>query len=328
MTRQQLHVDFKGPDEKSRRTNHFRELEIIHIKLEDQIFKQAIAEQKLHNHKDQLERTILEQAAELLEIKENLVKEREKRKKAEVRLRQGEEMEALGVLACGVAHDLNNILSAVVSYPDLLLLELPDGCPYRKPILTIQDSGKKAAEIVQDLLTLARRGITADNVTNLNRLISEYLSSPEYMNLKHFHPMVEINTDLAADLFNTTGSPVHLNRTIMNLVLNAAESISGFGVINIITANKRLTEPVPGCEDIEEGDYVVLSVNDNGAGISPANLNKIFEPFFTQKETGRSGTGLGLAVVRGTVEDHNGYIDVQSVEGSGTAFTIYLPATK
>ncbi|MCP4340541.1 MAG: response regulator [Desulfobulbaceae bacterium] len=95
-----------------------------------------------------------------------------------------------------------------------------------------------------------------------------------------------------------------------------------------MTVNQRLTDPVPGYIDVEEGDYAVLSVSDNGTGIRPANLNKIFEPFFTEKEMKRSGTGLGLAVVWGTVEDHNGYIDVQSVEGSGTTFTIYLPATK
>lgn len=264
-----------------------------------------------------------------LEDKINELSRREtERKKLTAKIQRIEKMEAIGTLAGGVAHDLNNILSGIVSYPDLLLLELPDDSPYRKPILAIQESGKKAAAIVQDLLTLARRGIAVTTVINLNTLISEYLSSPEFKKLKKSHPMVQIKVNLASELLNITGSPVHLNKTIMNLVLNGAESISGGGVIRITTKNQRLTEAVPGYADITAGDYVVLSVNDNGGGISPENLNKIFEPFFTKKEMGQSGTGLGLAVVWGTVEDHNGYVDVQSVEGSGTTFIIYLPATK
>jgi len=264
-----------------------------------------------------------------LEEKINELSRRETEKQQlTAKIQRIERMEAIGTLAGGVAHDLNNILTGVVSYPDLLLLELPADSPYRKPILTIQESGKKAAAIVQDLLTLARRGISVTNVINLNTLISDYLLSPEYMKVKNFYSNIEINTCLAADLFNITGSPVHLNKTIMNLVLNGAESISGSGVINIVTNNLCLTKPIPGYVDIVEGDYVVLSIIDNGNGISQENLNKIFEPFYTQKEMGLSGTGLGLAVVWGTVQDHNGYIDVQSLEGSGTTFTIYLPATK
>ena len=275
-------------------------------------------------HTSEIEQRVEKQIQTNQQLEKGIIE----RKQIEEKLLQAHKMEAIGTLAGGVAHDLNNILSGVVSYPDLLLLELPDDSPYKKPILTIQESGKKAAEIVQDLLTLARRGIAVTDVTNLNSLISKYCSSPEYKKLKNLHPMVEISTDLAADLFNITGSPIHLNKTIMNLVMNGVESISGKGAVTIKTLNERLTEPVPGYVDIEEGDYAVLSVGDNGAGISPAHLKKIFEPFFTKKEMGRSGTGLGLAVVWGTVEDHNGYIDVQSVEGSGTTFTIYLPATK
>jgi len=275
-------------------------------------------------HTAEIERRVEKQT----QTNQQLEKEIRERKQIEEKFLQAHKMEAIGTLAGGVAHDLNNILSGIVSYPDLLLHKLPDDSPYRRPILTIQESGKKAAEIVQDLLTLARRGIAVTTVTNLNTLISKYLSSPEFMKLKNLHPLVEINEDLAADLFNITGSPVHLNKTIMNLVINGAESITGKGVITITTRNQRLTEPLKGYKEIEEGNYAVLSVSDTGAGISLANLNKIFEPFFTKKEMGRSGTGLGLAVVWGTVEDHNGYIDVQSVEGSGTTFTIYLPATK
>ncbi|MEN6622450.1 MAG: ATP-binding protein, partial [Smithella sp.] len=130
------------------------------------------------------------------------------------------------------------------------------------------------------------------------------------------------------NLLNIKGSPVHLGKTIMNLVSNAAEAISGQGQIIIRTENRYLDQPIRGYDDMQEGDYVVLTVSDTGRGISANDLNKIFEPFYTKKVMGRSGTGLGLAVVWGTVKDHNGYIDVQSKEENGTVFTLYFPASR
>jgi CheY-like chemotaxis protein len=124
------------------------------------------------------------------------------------------------------------------------------------------------------------------------------------------------------------GSPVHLSKTIMNLVSNAAEAMPSGGVINISTENKYIDQPVKGYDTVEEGDYVKLTVSDNGVGISPEDIDRIFEPFYTKKSMGRSGTGLGMAVVWGTVKDHNGYVDVQSELGQGTAFTLYFPMTR
>jgi CheY-like chemotaxis protein len=114
----------------------------------------------------------------------------------------------------------------------------------------------------------------------------------------------------------------------MNLLANAAESISGAGEVTIGTENRYLDRPVRGYDTVREGDYVVLTVTDTGRGISAADIDKIFEPFYTKKVMGRSGTGLGLAVVWGTVKDHRGCIDVQSEEGRGSAFTLYFPATR
>jgi CheY-like chemotaxis protein len=237
-------------------------------------------------------------------------------------------MEAIGTLAGGVAHDLNNILSGVVSYPELLLMEMPADSPYREPVLTIQESGKKAAAIVQDLLTLARRGVAVTEATNLNTLLSDYLLTPEYRKVVSDHPEVDIHLELAEDLCNISGSPFHLTKTIMNLILNGFESIDGKGSITIKTENRYLDVPVSGYQDVEIGGYAVLIVADTGIGIPADQLGRIFEPFFTKKEMGRSGSGLGLAVVWGTVEDHKGYIDVQSQVGKGTQFTIYFPETK
>jgi len=219
-------------------------------------------------------------------------------------------------------------LSGIVSYPELLLLDLPENSPLRKPILTIKMSGQKAATIVQDMLTLARRGVVATEVVNLNEIILDYLRSPEHAKLESFHPHVKLRSKLETDLLNILGSPMHLSKTIMNLVSNAAESMVTDGEVLISTENRYLDKPIRGYDNVEEGDYVVLSVSDIGMGLSPEDMERIFEPFYTKKVMGRSGTGLGMAVVWGTAKDHKGYIDIQSTEGRGTTFTLYFPATR
>ncbi len=252
----------------------------------------------------------------------------EEKRKLEARLLLAQKMEAIGTLAGGVAHDLNNILSGLVSYPELLLMEIPEDSPLRKPILTIQKSGEKAAAIVQDLLTLARRGVASAEVVDLNHVLSEYLKSPEHERLISFHPEVHVETNLETDLLNILGSPVHLSKSVMNLVSNAAEAMPGGGKIFISTENRYIDIPIRGYDHVEEGDYVTLTVSDSGVGISPEDIEKIFEPFYTKKVMARSGTGLGMAVVWGTVEDHKGYIDVQSTEGKGTTFTLDFPVSR
>ena len=227
-----------------------------------------------------------------------------------------------------MAHDLNNILGGLVSYPELLLLQLPENSPLRKSILTIQKSGEKAAAVVQDLLTLARRGVVVTEVVNLNDVIAEYLKSPEHENLQSYHSGVHIETHLETDVLNILGSSIHLSKTVMNLVSNAAEAMPEGGTLTVSTENRYIDRPIKGYDDVKEGDYVVLTISDTGTGISPDDIEKIFEPFYTKKKMGRSGTGLGMAVVWGTVKDHNGYIDVQSTEGKGTTFTLYFPVTR
>jgi PAS domain S-box-containing protein len=246
----------------------------------------------------------------------------------EARLQRAQKMEAIGTLAGGVAHDLNNILSGIVSYPELLLMDIPQDSPLRKPILTIQKAGERAAAIVQDLLTLARRGVVTTKVVNLNSIISEYLKSPEFENLRMHHPNVHIKTDFETNLLNMLGSPVHLTKTIMNLVTNAAEAISDLGEIVLSTKNRYIDKSLNGYDKIKEGDYVILCVRDTGIGIPAEDLERIFEPFYTKKVMGKSGTGLGMAVVWGTVKDHKGYIDVKSAGGKGTDFTLYFPVIR
>ena len=252
----------------------------------------------------------------------------EDRERLEAKLQRAQKMEALGLLAGGVAHDLNNVLSGIVSYPDLLLLELPEDSPLRRPIMTIQDSGRKAAAIVQDLLTLARRGVVTTEILDLNDIVSEYLRSPEQEKIQSYHPTVQIQIDLAAKLPAIRGSKVHLKKTLMNLVANAAEAQPKGGKIKISTENEYIDRPVKGYENVAEGEYVVMKVADEGTGIAPDDQKRIYEPFYTKKVMGRSGTGLGMAVVWGTVKDHRGFINLESTVGKGTTFKLYFPLTR
>ncbi len=255
-------------------------------------------------------------------------KAEEERKILESRLQRAEKMEAIGTLAGGVAHDLNNVLSGIVGYPDLILMDLPPDSPIRKAIVTIQESGKKAAAIVQDMLTLARRGVAVSEVVNLNDVVRDYQKSPEYEKMKEFFPEARFEVDLQKDLLDILGSPFHLYKTVMNLVSNAMESLTGEGVVTVSTKSQYIDAPIGEYDEVREGDYVVLAVSDNGVGISTEDLQKIFEPFYTKKVMGRSGTGLGMAVVWGTVKDHSGYIDVESIRGEGSTFTLYFPVTR
>jgi PAS domain S-box-containing protein len=252
----------------------------------------------------------------------------EQRKSLEAELQRAQKMEAIGTLAGGVAHDLNNILSGLIGYPELIMFDLPKDSPLRDPVLTIQKSGEKAAAIVQDLLTLARRGVVTEEVVNLNDIIHDYLHSSMCRQLKSFHPNMIIDSHLNGTTMNIIGSPVHLSKTVMNLVSNAAEAMPEGGTVRISTEIRYIDRPIKGYDEIEEGEYVMLSVSDTGVGMSAEEMERIFEPFYTKKVMGRSGTGLGMAVVWGTVKDHNGYIDVRSIVGKGTTFTLYFPVTR
>ncbi|MFZ4437842.1 MAG: response regulator [Syntrophales bacterium] len=244
------------------------------------------------------------------------------------RLQRAEKMEALGQLAGGVAHDLNNILGILTGYSELLLGEIPEGSQCKIYVNKILQSTTKGAVIIEDLLTLARRGVTVSEVTNLNTVVADYLQTPVFEKMKEYHPQVTFRIDCDNDLLNIKGSSVHLEKTLMNLVSNAAEAVSGAGEVTIRTENRHLDKPIQAYDKIEEGDYAVLTISDTGMGISVEDREKIFEPFYTKKKMGRSGTGLGLAIVWGAVKDHNGYIDIQTEVGKGATFTLYFPVTQ
>ena len=261
-----------------------------------------------------------------IDISERKKAEKEKESLQE-KLQRSQKMESLGLLAGGVAHDLNNVLAGIVSYPELLLMDLPENSKLRKPIETIEESGHRAVSIVQDLLTIARGVATTKEPLNLNELIKDYLESPESKKIEQYYPTVTIETNLDSTLLNVNGSHVHLRKVVMNLVINASEAIEGGGKVTISTTNRYVDRPLKLYDDVKIGEYAVLSVSDDGLGILPVDRERIFEPFYSKKVLGRSGTGLGLAVVWNLIKEHEGYINVTSDE-DGTTFDMYLPITR
>lgn len=245
----------------------------------------------------------------------------------EEQLRRAQKMKAIGLMAGGVAHDLNNILSGVINYPELMLIDLPDDSPLRRPLQAIRKSGLQAAAVVSDLLTVARGVAAVKVVIDPRSLIREYLDSPEFYQLTAFNPQLSVNTNFSADIHRISCSPVHVKKCLMNLVTNAFEAINGKGTITIATANRFITaEPDEGTS-LAAGEYAVITVRDNGPGILAKDLKHIFEPFYTKKTMGRSGTGLGLAVVWNTMKDHDGTVTVTS-DKNGTVFDLYFPRTQ
>lgn len=305
------------------------------LQLEKEITDRKHAEKKLRQVKEELEVRVAKRTRELDVANTQLRQELAERKQAEreraeleARFQRAKKMEAIGTLAGGVAHDLNNVLAGIVGYPDLLLRQIPEDSPFRKQVLTIKKSGEKAAAIVQDLLTLARRGVSVAEIVNLNDIISDYMKTAEHEKIQSTHSNVRFETHLAEDLLNIVGSPVHLSKTIMNLLSNAAEAMPSGGKVIISSANRYIDKPMRGYDHVKKGKYATLTISDEGIGMSEEDTEKIFEPFYTKKEMGRSGTGLGMTVVWGTVKDHNGYIDIRSTEGKGTTVTLYFPVTE
>jgi signal transduction histidine kinase len=282
-------------------------------------------EEALAEHRDRLEDQVALRTKALQATNEKLQQEIDERQKTQEALAKAQKMEAIGTLAAGVAHDLNNILSGISSYPELMLATLPADSHLREPLATIKASGEKAAAIVHDMLALARRSVTSLEVIDLQKEIETYLTSKEMENLILSHGDVQISTDLSAQLTTIAGSPVHLHKVLMNLLTNAVDAMPDGGKIDIALDNVYVDRPMRGYSDVKKGEYVCLAVSDTGIGIEDKYVDHIFEPFFSRKKLGRSGTGLGMSVVWGTVKDHNGYIEVKSKVGAGTSFVLYFP---
>jgi DNA-binding LacI/PurR family transcriptional regulator/signal transduction histidine kinase/ActR/RegA family two-component response regulator len=251
------------------------------------------------------------------------------------RLATAKRMDALSFLAGGVAHDLNNALGPLVALPEVLLRELfgtqgaavTDVAELRGDLETIRVASARAAETIKDLLTMGRQGHATKDLTDLNHAVSNCMAAEPLLfrgdAARQLNTAVELNPE---PLF-IQGSEAHLIRAIANLVRNAVEAVDSVGSVAVKTRRVVLTEPSLGYETIEPGDYAVVSVSDSGKGIAPADLGRVFEPFFSRKKVGENcGSGLGLAIVHGVVKEHQGFADVQSQLGHGTTFALYFPS--
>ncbi len=249
------------------------------------------------------------------------------------RLSTTKRMEALSVLAGGVAHDLNNVLGPLVALPDLILddlhaLKADEHAvgDLRADIEIIKTASLRAAQTIKDLLTLGRQGRTVKENIDLNRVVRSCLAENplRFANDKRLH--VDMVVDYSAEPLAVWGSESQLARAVGNLVRNAIDAIDDRGEIVVKTRREHLAQPAARYEAIPAGHYAVLTVSDNGCGIEPQELGRVFEPFFTKKRVGESsGSGLGLAIVHGVVKEHDGFIDMSSVSGEGTTFSLYLP---
>ncbi len=255
------------------------------------------------------------------------IKAEEEKLSLQKKLATASKFNALGMMAGSVAHDLNNILTAIVSYPGFLLMQMNESDRYYKEIKKIQDAGMRAAAVVDDLVSIARGGTSKTTVSNLNDIILNHLESIEYSERLLRFPDVVVQTDLQENLCLIECSSSHINKILLNLIGNALEAVQRKGTVLLTTRNCRLSHRIENkYATLAPGRYVKLTVADNGLGINPKDLDNIFNPFFTTKKSGRSGTGLGLTIVWNIVRDHNGWIEAKNTD-DGALFEVYLPTT-
>lgn len=234
---------------------------------------------------------------------------------------------ALGMMAGSVAHDLNNILTAVVSYPELLLCQMKQTDRYYREIKKIQEAGKRAAAVVSDLVSITRGGSRHTETADLNEIIVKHLDSIEHNERLARFPDVQIMTNLQQNLHRIECSPQHINKLLLNLIGNALEALERNGSVQVTTKNCILKREVANGEIIlKPGNYVVLTVSDSGPGIPATQLERIFDPFYSTKKCGRSGTGLGLTIVWNIALDHKGWVEAKNGRTGGAVFKVYLPA--
>ncbi len=238
------------------------------------------------------------------------------RKELEQRIFQAQKMESISRLAGGIAHDLNNLMTAIVGQAELLKFSLPKGSKDYERVQKILEIAQRSSDLVEKLLDYARGHKFKPELVNLNQIVQASLRLQETI----LNGKIDLSLKLQPQLKPIHGDPNQLTQILMNLVINAVEAMKDGGQLSVETKNIRLTSPV---EDIPPGEYVVLRVKDTGCGMGRETLEKIFEPFFSTKDFGR---GLGLAAVFGIVKTHNGHIKVYSKKGKGTLFEVYFPA--
>jgi PAS domain S-box-containing protein len=239
---------------------------------------------------------------------------------SEEQLRQAQKMEAIGRLAGGVAHDFNNILTAIQSYSEILADDLGTGHASLGDVHEIQAAASRAASLTRQLLTFSRKQNPCLEVIDLNETVRE----TERMLRRVIGEDIELRSELAGDLARVSADASQMAQVLLNLAVNARDAMPNGGRLGITTRNVEVHHTQSHAPGLSPGGYVCLTVRDTGTGMDPITQSRIFEPFFTTKEAGK-GTGLGLSMVYSFVQQSGGTIEVESQPGAGTCFTIWLP---
>ncbi|MDD5090414.1 MAG: ATP-binding protein [Candidatus Wallbacteria bacterium] len=251
-------------------------------------------------------------------------KAEEEKLKLQNQLAFSQKMDSIGRLAGGVAHEFNNMLCVILGHTEIALEHMPQSNPIYEHLSKISKAAQRSATITKQLLAFARRQTISPAVQDLNRIVvsmSEMLGRLIGENIT-----LECRPD--PDLWPVNADPSQIDQILVNLCINSRDSITGFGRITVRTGNISFdAESCAGHPGYEQGEFAWITVSDNGCGMSSEVMQNIYDPFFTTKEIGK-GTGLGLAMVHGAVKQNNGFINVESRQGQGTDFTIYLPRCK
>jgi nitrogen-specific signal transduction histidine kinase/ActR/RegA family two-component response regulator len=243
------------------------------------------------------------------------------RNRMTTRLLQAQKMDALGLMAGGIAHDFNNLLTGILGNLSIMREEVGQLDSIAEPLAQAEQAARRAAGLTHNLLAFSRNGSPTPTCVNLNQSVDLTLQSIAEL----VPPSVTIARDYAPGLWNILIDQVQLGQLVINLVVNARDAMNGAGTLTIQTSNVDVDEWfVQAHPDARPGEHVLLQVTDTGGGMTDTVLQHLFEPFFTTKPVGH-GTGLGLAVVYGAVQQASGWIIVDTAAGEGTTFSTYLP---
>jgi PAS domain S-box-containing protein len=252
-----------------------------------------------------------------------IVEDTTQRTSLEARLRHSQKLEAVGRLAGGIAHDFNNLLTAILGHADLARAGLAVDDPRRDNLEEIVRAGDRAASLTRQLLTFARRQVSHPRVVDVNRLVND----TERLLRPMLGERVAFDVHLASNLRAVRGDPGQIEQVVMNLAINARDAMPDGGRLTIATSNADLDPEQARGRGVAPGPFVVLAVTDTGHGMSDEVLARVFEPFFTTKD-GSVGTGLGLPMCHGIVEQHGGFIAVETQPGGGSSFAVWFPSTE
>jgi signal transduction histidine kinase/CheY-like chemotaxis protein len=285
--------------------------------------------ENVKNANNELEKRVQERTRQLSDTNIELTQEIEIRQKyereraeLEKQLFHLQKMETIGTLAGGIAHDFNNILTPILGYTDMALEELPEESNLRFDMEQINKAALRGKDLVQQILTFSREVDFKKKPIQLQPIISEVLNLLK----ASFPPGIVIKKNLDSSVGTVLADPTHIHQIIMNLCTNASHAMKDTGGIlevslDAVNVSPKMAEKIP---NLKRGDYIRLTITDTGYGMDQKTKERIFEPFFTRKEVG-SGTGLGLSVVHGIINNYGGAITVDSTPGEGTTFTIFLP---